>query len=93
MYIGVLECSGRIWESTSLKDKRRVIQSGLTRIRTKYNLSVAEIEHQDHRQMTSLAFVGVGSSKKIVEKELQQALHLLEGIDGLEIVDAVITFV
>lgn len=93
MHIGALECSGRIFGSTSLKDKRRVIQSGLARIRTKFNLSVAEIGYQDDRQMTSLAIVGVGSSKQTVEKELQQALQVLEETDGLEIFDADITFV
>jgi uncharacterized protein YlxP (DUF503 family) len=79
--------------SNSLKDKRRVIKSGMTRIRNKFNLSVAEVDHQDNRQMTSIALVGVGSDKHIIEQELQQALLLLEQIDSLEIVHADITFV
>lgn len=93
MFVGVQEVTGRVIGSSSLKDKRRVIQSGLTRIRNKFNLSVAEVSHQDDRQMTTLAMAGVGSDKSIVEKELREALRLLEETDGLMILDAVVTFV
>lgn len=93
MYIGLLEVTGRVHESASLKDKRRVLKSGQTRIRNKFNLSVAEVDHQDDRQMTTLAIVGVGSDKKVVEQELQQALRLLEQTEGLEIFNDVITYV
>jgi uncharacterized protein len=93
VFIGLLECDGWVINSTSLKDKRRVIKSALARISHKYNLSVAEVGKQDNRQYTSLAVVGVGSNKQIVEKELRQALRLLEETDGLEILEPNITFV
>ncbi|SEN44711.1 DUF503 domain-containing protein [Lihuaxuella thermophila] len=93
MYVGVQEVTGRVIGSSSLKDKRRVIQSGLTRIKNKFNLSVAEVGHQDDRQWTTLAMAGVGSDKSIVEKELRGALRLLEETDGLMILDTDVTFV
>ncbi len=93
MYVGIQEVTGRVAASSSLKDKRRVIKSGLTRIRNKFNLSVSEVSHQDDRQLTTLAMAGVGSDKSIVEKELRQALRLLEETDGFMVLDAVVTFV
>ncbi|WP_424321681.1 DUF503 domain-containing protein [Hazenella coriacea] len=90
--IGLLEVSGRVIGSSSLKDKRSVIKRGQTRIRNQFNLSVAEIGHQDDRQITELALVGVGSNRVIVEKELQQALKLLESLDGLEIYEAELSY-
>lgn len=92
MHIGVLEFKGRVIASFSLKDKRRVIQSVQAKIRNRFNLSVAEVADQDDRQLVSLAVVGVGSNRMIVEKELEQALWLLEQTDGLEIIAADITF-
>jgi uncharacterized protein YlxP (DUF503 family) len=92
VHIGVLEVKGRVIASSSLKDKRRVIQSVQAKIRNKYNLSVAEIGSQDDRQWVELAIVGVGSSKDIVEKELNQALRLIENTDGMETYDAVVTW-
>ncbi|MFC4548209.1 DUF503 domain-containing protein [Paenactinomyces guangxiensis] len=87
------EVTGRIIGSTSLKDKRRVIKSGLARIKNKFNLSVAEVSHQDNRTLTTIAMAGVGSDKKIIEKELKQALCLLEETEGLEVLEAAVTFV
>jgi len=53
---------------------------------------VAEVDFQDDRQLTTLAMVGVGSGKHVVERELRQALRLLENLDGLEVLDAEITY-
>jgi uncharacterized protein YlxP (DUF503 family) len=92
MIVGIQECRCRVIGSASLKDKRRVIKSGLDRIRHRFNLTVAEVDYQNDRQLTTLAMVGVGSGKHVVEQELQQALRLLENLDGLEVLDAVITY-
>ncbi|MFC7442770.1 DUF503 domain-containing protein [Laceyella putida] len=92
MHIGLLEVEGRVFASTSLKDKRRVIQSVQVKIRNKFNLSVAEVEFQDDRQFTALAVVGVGSHAKVVEQELLQALRLIENAEGLEVTHTSITF-
>ncbi|QBK13960.1 DUF503 domain-containing protein [Thermoactinomyces vulgaris] len=92
VHIGVLEFKGRVIASFSLKDKRRVIQSVQAKIRNRFNLSIAEVADQDDRQFVSLAVVGVGSNRMVVEKELEQALRLLEQTDGLEIIAADITF-
>lgn len=79
--------------STSLKDKRRVIQSILDRARKRWNLSVSEVEYQDDRQWTRMAFVNVGSNRQMVERELQQVLVLVEDQSELEVYESDITFV
>lgn len=88
----MLECTGRVYGSTSLKDKRRVIKSSLMRIQSQLNLSVAEVDYQDHRQMVKVAMVGVNSNKQVVEKELQKARNILEQNVELEIIESEITF-
>jgi uncharacterized protein YlxP (DUF503 family) len=90
--VGLLECRCRIWGSTSLKDKRRVVKSGLSRVRQRLGLSTAEVAEQDSRQWAQLAVVAVSNARTVVEKELQTALRLLEEVEGLEIIDAEITF-
>jgi uncharacterized protein YlxP (DUF503 family) len=88
----LLECTGRVYGSTSLKEKRRVLKSSLMRIQSQLNLSVAEVDYQDHRQMVKVAMVGVSSSKGVVEKELQKARNILEQNVELEILASEITF-
>ncbi len=47
MVVGVLTVALSIPQANSLKDKRRVIKSVKDRIRSKFNVSIAEIGDQD----------------------------------------------
>ncbi|HSJ38423.1 MAG TPA: DUF503 domain-containing protein [Planococcus sp. (in: firmicutes)] len=73
-----MECEFFIPSAHSLKDKRAVLKSMLTRSKQKFNISAAEIDHQNVWQRTRLAFVTVSSSKEMAEKEMAQVLYFLE---------------
>lgn len=45
--------------STSLKDKRQVIQSIIARIRKRYSISICEVEHHELWQRADLGFAAV----------------------------------
>ncbi|MFP3916230.1 DUF503 domain-containing protein [Lysinibacillus telephonicus] len=62
----------------SLKEKRAVLQRMITRTKQKFNVSIAEIDHQDVWQRTRLALVSVSSSKASAEREINHALHFLQ---------------
>ena len=69
--IGVLTLELRLEHSHSLKDKRHVLESLKTRLRNKFNVSVAEIDHQDLWQRGVLAAVTVSSDHVHAEKVLR----------------------
>ena len=73
-----MECEFYIPMAHSLKDKRAVVKSMLTRSRQKFNVSAAEIDHQNVWQRTRIAFVMVSSSKEMADKEMAQVLYYLE---------------
>lgn len=73
-----MECEFFIPTAHSLKDKRAVVKSMLTRSKQKFNVSAAEIDHQNVWQRTRLAFVIVSSSKEVADKEMAQVLYYLE---------------
>ncbi len=79
--IGVITFEMRLENSHSLKDKRHVVQSLKERLRGKFNVSVAEIDHQDLWQRAAVAAVTVSSSHGHAEQVLQsverEAAHLL----------------
>lgn len=62
----------------SLKEKRAVLQRMITRTKQKFNVSVAEIDHQNVWQRTRLAIVSVASSKTSAESEINYALQFLQ---------------
>ncbi|MCU9612063.1 DUF503 family protein [Caldibacillus lycopersici] len=73
-----------IYDAHSLKQKRSVLKRIITRIQQRFNLAIAEIDHQDVWQRTKLAIVTVSSSKIIAEKELQQAFELIDSFPEIE---------
>jgi uncharacterized protein YlxP (DUF503 family) len=76
MNIGLLTLEIFISDSQSLKDKRMVVRSLKDRLR-KFNVSVAECEHQDLWQRSTL---GVVSVPRILEQTLNSVLRASEEI-------------
>lgn len=85
--IGVLTLELRLEESHSLKDKRHVVQGLKDRLRSKFNVAVAEIDHQDIWQRATLAAVTVSSDHTHAEKVLQSVEDEAANIVGGALVD------
>jgi len=69
--------------STSLKDKRRIVKSMKERIRTRFKLSVAEIDLQDALQYAQIGAALVSNSKDFGEKVMQKVVDFIEdNLDG-----------
>ena len=69
--VGVLILELRLEESHSLKDKRHYVKSLKDRLRSKFNVAVAEIDHQDLWQRGVVAVVTVSSDQAHAERVLQ----------------------
>ncbi|QTM99454.1 DUF503 family protein [Sediminibacillus dalangtanensis] len=73
-----------IYEPQSLKQKRSVVKSLITRLKNDYNIAVSEIDHQDLWQRTGLGLVTVSPDKVQAEKVVNQALKLIDSFPELE---------
>ncbi|MBM7694663.1 uncharacterized protein YlxP (DUF503 family) [Peribacillus deserti] len=82
--IGFAEFECLIYDAHSLKEKRAVLQRVITRLKQKYNISIAETGHQDAWQRTKLAIVTVSSSRQSTERELQNALRFVDSFPEIE---------
>jgi uncharacterized protein len=78
MIVGSLRVRLLVRESRSLKDKRRVVRSIKDRLRNRFNISIAEVEAQEHRQLAVLGMAMVSneaSHLRSVFDEIVQALR------------------
>ena len=75
MTIGLLVLELHLPAAHSLKEKRMVVQRVRERLRQRFNVAVAEVDHQELWQRAELAVVSVSSS----ETNLRQ---VLEGAQG-----------
>jgi hypothetical protein len=86
MTIGVMSIRMAIPGSHSLKDKRRALRGIKDRLRTQFNVSVAEVDCQDVWQTAVLAVAAVGSDRAVVEGRLDTVADLVRRSRHVEIV-------
>ncbi|MGM0901993.1 MAG: DUF503 domain-containing protein [Bacillota bacterium] len=84
MIVGLASCECIIYDAHSLKDKRAVLQRILTRLKQKYNVSVSEVDFQDVWQRTKIAIVTVSSARQATEREIQNALQMIDSFPEIE---------
>jgi uncharacterized protein YlxP (DUF503 family) len=82
--IGYLTFEAIIYDAASLKEKRAVLQRIITRVKGKFNVSIAEIDHQDVWQRTSIGIVTISSAKNISERELYKLLEFVDSFPEIE---------
>lgn len=75
MIVGVLRVRLTIFEALSLKDKRRVVKSLKDRLAHRYNISIAEVDDLDRRQVATLGIAVVGNEARFVESQCDTILN------------------
>lgn len=79
MIIGYVRCELLIYDVQSLKAKRSVLKSIHTKIKQRFNISIAETNFQDSWQRAELSMVAISSDRINCERELSKALALIDG--------------
>jgi len=87
MIVGSLRVRLLIRESRSLKDKRQVVKSIKDRLANRFNVSAAEVDGLDNRQVAVLGFAMVGNETSHVRAGLEQILQALRGHPVAELLD------
>ena len=77
MNVGVCRIKLRLPENMSLKGKRRVLKSITARVRSKFNVSVAEVDDQDLWQLATLGICYVSNNKRYTNEVLSKVVDLI----------------
>ena len=80
MVIGLLSVELFIPHAQSLKDKRMVLRSIKDRLK-KFNVAVAEVEHQNLWQRAGLGVVAISTTTEHVDRELAAVADEIERIE------------
>jgi len=82
MPVGVLTLEIHIPYSHSLKEKRAVLRKMRDRLRARFNVAVAELDHQDVWQHATLGVVSISNSQPLLESLFRQVLAEAENVLG-----------
>jgi hypothetical protein len=88
MVIGLLTLDLHFPGARSLKDKRQALRSLETKLRNRFNVSVAEVEHQDLWQRARLAIVSVNTDHGHLEATLSHATSEAHNAREIQVLDS-----
>jgi uncharacterized protein YlxP (DUF503 family) len=86
MFVGVLRLTFHIPHARSLKDKRRVISKLRDRVRSRFDVSIAEVGAQDLHQRAVFGVSVVSGDASVCDSVLEQVARAAEMAE-----DAVLT--
>ncbi len=78
MAVGVCRVSLRLPENSSLKGKRQVLRSLTTRLRNKFNVSVAEVDDNDRWQIATIGVTCVSNDARHAREMLDRVLTFIQ---------------
>ena len=88
MNIGVCKIKLHLPGCQSLKSKRRVVKSIISRLRSQYNISVAEVDDQNLWQIATLGIACVSNQNQHVNETLTKVVNFIaQNYPELEVVD------
>lgn len=76
-----------VHNSSSLKAKRQVVKSILGRVRSKFDISIAEVDDQDKWQKCTIGFAVVSNEGGHAHKMLETINGYVEGLHLAEVID------
>jgi uncharacterized protein YlxP (DUF503 family) len=88
MHTGVCKIKLHLPGSQSLKAKRRVVKSIISRLGSQFNISIAEVDDQDLWQLATLGVACVSNHNQHVDETISKVVNFIaQNYPELEIVD------
>ena len=77
MNVGVCQISLRLPENLSLKGKRQVLKSITSRVRNKFNVSVAEVDDHELWQLATIGICYISNNKRHTNEVLSKVVDFV----------------
>ena len=78
MIVAICQIELSLGGVASLKEKRRIIKSVIGRLSNQFNISVAEVAHQDVWQSAILGVSAVGNDTKFLQRVIEKIIAWIE---------------
>ena len=78
MNVGVAQVNLRLPENLSLKGKRQVLKSIISRVRNKFDVAVAEVDNNDDWQLMTIGISTVSNDRRFTNSVLSKVVDFIE---------------
>jgi uncharacterized protein len=91
MLVAVAEFDLRIPGCSSLKEKRHVLKTLIASLRSKFNVAVAEVDHQDLWQRATIGVSSVASEGYHLRRVIHQVERHIDTFPAVEVLSSDLT--
>ncbi|MBF0170946.1 MAG: DUF503 domain-containing protein [Nitrospinae bacterium] len=86
MVIGVARLSFHLPGNSSLKGKRKVVKSVIDRVKSRFNVTVAEVDHMDLHQRATIGVAVVSNEAPHADSQIQTVIRFVgESVELLDV--------
>jgi len=86
MVVGTLKIVFHLKDNHSLKGKRKVVRSMVDKVKSRFNVSIAEVGSNDMWQKIELGISTVGNDRRHIDSSLSHILGFLDSLYLAQIV-------
>jgi uncharacterized protein YlxP (DUF503 family) len=90
MLVGTVTVELYLPGTGSLKEKRFVLKSLKTKIRNRFNVSIAEVDHHDKWQRASLGIAAVAADRRFLDETLSKVMNAVSQESRVEVIDQIV---
>lgn len=77
MRVAIARMTLRLPQTSSLKDKRRVLKSLIAKVKQEFNVSIAEVDELDNKRMAVLGVAFVSNDGRLNQRVIQHLVSLI----------------
>jgi hypothetical protein len=81
MIVGVMTAHLSMQGVTSLKGKRSIVKSVIGRLKSRFNVSIAEVDHQDNKTSAVIAMAIVSNEARFIDQQFDALINFMRN-DG-----------
>jgi uncharacterized protein YlxP (DUF503 family) len=78
MIIGVMKAQLHLQGVTSLKGKRSIVKSLMGRLKSRFNVSVSEVDHQDEKTLAVIGIAVVSNETRFIDQQFDAIVHFMQ---------------
>ncbi|UCF44542.1 MAG: DUF503 domain-containing protein [Planctomycetota bacterium] len=77
MIVGVLTAQLHMQGITSLKQKRSIVKGLIGRLKSRFNISIAEVDHQDNKTFAVVAVAIVSNDTRFIDQQFDAVISFM----------------
>ncbi len=77
MIVGVITAHLSMQGVTSLKGKRSIVKSVIGRLKSRFNVSISEVDHQDSKTSAVIAMAMVSNEARFIDQQFDALINFM----------------